>query len=316
MAPLVSIVIPAYGHADFVLDAVGSALAQRYAPLEVIVVDDGSPDDTPARLAPLVAAGRIRYVRQPNAGVAAARNHGASLARGEYLLFFDDDDLLHPDALASLVAVAAGDPALAMVYGDRTDFRGASAVAWSAGATPPVVERADRLAFLVHNRIASPGQVLLRRRVFEALGGFDRSIWGADDWDLWLRLLAGERGAHVRQPVLAYRVHSANTSSATARMWLEARRVIERHLALVPAEDRAIVARHAVGWLRSYLGSQGARQLREAARRADWISVAAAGMILVRMWEADVRARMTLKVQLARRGLWRLPREHHLHDLK
>ena len=119
----VSVVVPTYNHAAHVVSAVESALGQTRPPREVIVVDDGSPDDTGERLAPLAAAGRIRYVRQANAGVAAARNHGASLASGELLCFVDDDDLLLPHALATLAEPAVARPELALVYGQRLVFR-------------------------------------------------------------------------------------------------------------------------------------------------------------------------------------------------
>ena len=313
MSPLVSVVIPTYAHADYVLEAVESVLRQGYAPIEVIVVNDGSPDDTEARLAPLVAAGRIRYVRQANGGVAAARNHGASLARGEYLAFLDDDDLWHPDAVTRLAAALERDSSLAMVYGGRVDVRVGTAVTWTdAPAGPEAATAVGRLAFLVQNRIASPGQVLLRRAAFDAVGGFDRTIWGADDWDLWLRLLADHRGARLDHPVLAYRLHAANNSWDTARMWREARRVLDRHVAAEAARDRPILRCRGVTWLRDYLRIQGGRQLRDAAREGAGARLAAAATILVRMWGAEMRARLALKLHLARAGRWGLPPGHPL----
>ena len=312
----VSVVVPTYNHAAHVVSAVESALGQTRPPREVIVVDDGSPDDTGERLAPLAAAGRIRYVRQANAGVAAARNAGAALATGDRLLFLDDDDLLRPDALERLVAVAERDPDLALVHGDVLIFDGPPP-AFAPAADEPVVEPCDRLAFLVHNRIDSPGQALLRRDAFAAVGGFDATVWGADDWDLWVRLLGAYRGAHLRHPVLAYRVHGANASAATARMWREARGVLHRHLATAPADDRPLLARIGVMRLRSYLRLQARRQLDDARRDGAWARAGSAAAILVRMAAAEARARAELKLHLLRHGAWALPRDHplrHLHD--
>ena len=315
MPASVSVVIPAYGHADYVVQAVESVLAQTLPPLEVIVVDDGSPDDTGERLAPLAAAGRIRYVRQTNAGVAAARNHGASLASGELLCFVDDDDLLLPHALATLAEPAVARPELALVYGQRVVFRD--------GAPPPAVPvpaptggaPCDWARFLMGNRIATPGQAPLRREAFTAVGGFDPAIWGADDWDLWLRLLRRFAGVELPATVMAYRVHGRNNSWHTARMWEQVCRVLRRHLPSAPAHARAALARHAVGWYRDYLSRQAREQLRRAVREGQWRRAAAALRLLLRMWLAEQRSRLALKASLLRRGGWRSPTEQTLRHV-
>lgn len=314
MQASVSVVIPTHGHAEYVVQSVESVLAQTLAPHEVIVVDDGSPDDTAARLAPLAAAGRIRYVHQANAGVAAARNHGASLARGEFLCFLDDDDLLYPHALATLAAAAQVRPGIALVYGQRTVFRD--------GAPPPAVDVApsapepcDWARFLMGNRIATPGQALLRREPFVTIGGFDRDIWGADDWDLWLRLLQRFEGIRLSTTVMAYRVHERNNSWHTTRMWAEVRRVMHRHLAAAPAQRRAALARHCVAWYRAYLRVQARRQFREALRDRRWRRAGAAWRLLAGMWLAEQRARVVLKFWLLRHGGWSSPTEHMLRHV-
>jgi len=311
----VSVVVPAYGHAEYVVPAVESALGQTRPPREVIVVDDGSPDDTGARLAPLAAAGRIRYVRQANAGVAAARNHGASLAGGEFLCFVDDDDLLLPHALATLAAPAVARADLALVHGQRAVFRD--------GAPPPSVPvpapsagtPCDWARFLMGNRIATPGQTLVRRSAFEAVGGFDPGIWGADDWDLWLRLLRRFAGVELPATVMAYRVHERNNSRHTARMWTQVRRVLRRHLASAPVHARAALTRHAVAWYRGYLHPQAREQLRVAVRGGEWRRAAAAAGLVARMWAAEQRSRVALKASLLRRGGWRSPTEQTLRHV-
>lgn len=96
--PLISCIVPVYNGELYLREAIDSILAQTYRPLEIIVVDDGSTDATPD-----VVAGygdRLRYIRQPNAGPGAARNHGLNLAQGEFIAFLDADDLWHPDKLA------------------------------------------------------------------------------------------------------------------------------------------------------------------------------------------------------------------------
>jgi glycosyltransferase involved in cell wall biosynthesis len=97
--PLISVIIPTYRHRDFILRTLDSVFAQTRGDYEIIVVNDGSPDDTKTVLTPLVDAGRIRYVEQPNGGQSQARNRGLELARGKYIAFLDDDDLWPPDKL-------------------------------------------------------------------------------------------------------------------------------------------------------------------------------------------------------------------------
>jgi glycosyltransferase involved in cell wall biosynthesis len=319
MAPLVSVVIPTYRHADFVLDAVCSALTQTYEPLEVIVVDDGSPDDTAARLAPLAESGRIRYVRQPNAGVAAARNRGAALARGEYLAFFDDDDLLYPDALAWRVAALERDPALAFVYGACAPFADGTAPA------PPPVESVDRavgavrpldpLRYLVRCHMVTPGQAVIRRDAFEAVGGFDASFWGADDWDLWLRLLERYGAGHSPRAALAYRLHGHNASRRTSEMWRSSMRVLHRHLPNAPTDTRAILRWLSVRRLRQWLDPQIRQRLLEAVASRDWACALAAVRTIADMTWRDLGSRAGLKVHLARQWRWRLPAGHPLRSL-
>src|SRR3954471_16219960 len=99
-SPAVSVVIPTYKHAGYIEETLQSVFAQTFTDFEVIVVNDGSPDNTTAVLQPWVASGRIRYLEQPNAGQSAARNAGIRLARGEFVALLDDDDLWPADKLA------------------------------------------------------------------------------------------------------------------------------------------------------------------------------------------------------------------------
>ncbi len=209
----------------------------------------GPPDDTEEQLAPLVAAGRIRYLRQPNAGMAAARNAGAAIATSPYVYFLDDDDLLFPGALAVLLEDLETHPDAGMVCGELITF---------SGEPPPAPElffetwTIDRDAFLRFNQIGSPGQVIIRRSTFEELGGFDRTIWGTDDWDLWLRLLDRAPGRWVRTPVLAYRLHSSNFSRNVARMYQSSLRVARRHISRLPPHARTLARYSTYRALRAY----------------------------------------------------------------
>src|SRR5262245_5620608 len=97
--PAVSVVIPTYGHADYLLATLKSVFAQSFTDHEIILVDDGSPDNTAHVVRPLVEAGQVRYLEQPHRGPAAARNRGIREARGEFIAMLDDDDLWPPEKL-------------------------------------------------------------------------------------------------------------------------------------------------------------------------------------------------------------------------
>lgn len=300
----VSVIIPTYGRAEYLLAAVESVLGQTRPPGEVIVVDDGSPDDTGARVAPLVAAGRVRYVRRENGGMAAARNTGAALATREFLLFLDDDDLLVPTALEAMVDELAARPDHGFVYGGWIRFE---------GAVPPVPEArqpqaaANRDAFLMFNKIGSSGMVLMRRAAFDAVGRWRTEHPGVEDWDLWLRLLERYPALNVGRPVLFYRLHGNNMSRDIARMYRSSYGVARTHLAALPPDRRVVIRRFTYDQLYSYHAPLLARIAVHAAGARQWRRAARATWVCAFSWVAGTAARVGLRAHLVRRGRWRLP---------
>ncbi len=225
---MISVVIPTYNHRDFVLESLESVFAQTYTDYEVIVVNDGSPDDTAERLRPLVEAGRIVYIEQPNAGQGAARNRGIAEAKGEYIALLDDDDRWPPDKLAWQAAELEAHPEAVMVYGDYRRIE-------RDGRMSPPVETycpsgAVYDAFLRGCRILSPGQTLIRASALRAVGGFDPEVWGSDDWDLYLRLAKQGEFRHVRRVALEYRLHGGNASRHAVRHAENHFKVMLRHM--------------------------------------------------------------------------------------
>ena len=298
--------MPAYGHAEYILASIESVLSQPTPPREIIVVDDSSPDDTAARLEPLVRAGRIRYVRQPNAGMAAARNAGARLATSEYLYFLDDDDLMFPGALGWLVDELDRHPEVGMVFGESAVFSDVPPETPALWSEPWDVDRAP---FMIFNQLGSPGQVLIRRSAFEAVGGFDQRIWGTDDWDLWLRLLEQFPARAARRPVLAYRRHEHNASRDVARMYASSLHVARRRLRGFTGSERTILRRSTYRRLRQYHVPLLEAMVDRAARRGALGRTAAAARAWMTAWVAEAYAEAALKVYLARRG-----RLHLRHD--
>ncbi len=235
----VSVVIPTYNHRDFILRTLQSVVAQSFTDYEVIVVNDGSPDDTHDLLMPLADAGRIRYFRQANAGQASARNRGIETARGRYIALLDDDDLWPMGSLAERVRLMEQHPDAVLVYGRVEPIDGADAPLTAeareqlAIEIPPDGPNGDVFAaFVERNYILSPGQTLIRRSALDALeeSPFDTTLWGVDDFDLYLRLASLGPFAYTPITVLHYRIHAGNASRNAARMHRNEMALYRKHL--------------------------------------------------------------------------------------
>jgi glycosyltransferase involved in cell wall biosynthesis len=210
--PLVSVIIPTHNRRDLVCEAVASVLQQRDAVAEVIVVDDGSSDDTRGALAAFGSA--VRYVYQSTQGVAAARNHGVRLAGGTWLAFLDSDDLWRPDKLARQLAYQAEHPALrASQTGEIWIRNGIRVNACRHHRKPD----GDIFASSVARCVVSPSAVMLRRDLFDALGGFDESLPVCEDYDLWLRLGARDVVGLLDEPLVIKR--GGHADQLSRRYW-------------------------------------------------------------------------------------------------
>jgi glycosyltransferase involved in cell wall biosynthesis len=234
--PTVSAIIPTYNRAALLVEAVESALTQRRPPDEILVIDDGSRDDTATRMA--AYGDRVRYVRQANAGPSAARNHGFRLARGEYLALLDSDDLWTPDRLERQLEVLQRHPETDVVFGREVLFSdGQPDLDWNlhdpevrrvlgqtAGPLSPV------LPLLIRENVVPTSTALFRRALLDRAGGIDESLRQAEDWDLWLRFaLAGARFAHVPRPLCRRRMHDSNLIHDKEARMNATLAVLERH---------------------------------------------------------------------------------------
>lgn len=221
----VSVVIPSYNHARFLRDAICSVIAQTYHDFEIIVVDDGSTDDTAqvaARYSP-----SIRYIFQKNAGLSAARNTGIRASTGAYLAFLDADDLWHPDFLARLVPVLDRNPDIGAVYS------GSQFVDAHSRVLPQTIVRTvapNRLHdSLIGGEFFPPCAVLVRKSAFDRVGLFDESLLASEDWDMWLRVSSEFSFDCVSEVLAQYRMHGDNMSRDLERMRASQYQVAEKH---------------------------------------------------------------------------------------
>jgi glycosyltransferase involved in cell wall biosynthesis len=209
----VSVVVPTYNSGPLVVEAVESALAQTYAPHEVIVVDDGSTDDTADRLARFGPP--VRYVRQENARVAAARNTGLRVATGDVIAFLDADDVWHPEKLARQTAVLEAHPAIGLLGTRMYPWPGPLPTP-EAHPAPVSPLRTDTM--LPTNPLAN-SSVVVRRSTLERVGELDPELFGPEDYDLWLRCsLVGGVG-RLELPLTGYRDTPASLGKQAGTMY-------------------------------------------------------------------------------------------------
>jgi glycosyltransferase involved in cell wall biosynthesis len=222
-ADLVSIIIPCYNQAHFLHEAIESALAQTYPYREILVVDDGSTDRTAQ-----VAAGyaTLRYIRQQNSGLSAARNTGLKHSRGEYLVFLDADDRLLPKALEIGLDSLREHSACAFTYGYCRIVAGDGSLL--ADHKPRRVSSEHYLELLRGNYIWCPASVIYRRSAFDSVVGFDPSLGPCADYDLYLRITRISPVFCHNQFVVDYRFHGSNMSIDHSGMLREALKALDK----------------------------------------------------------------------------------------
>ncbi len=230
----VAVVIPCYQQAEFLPDTVASVCAQTYRDLEIVIVDDGSPDDTAGVAERLIAAhpGRqIRLLRHANQGLAASRNAGIAASDAEYVLPLDADDLIDPGFVEDLVRVLEARPDVSIAYGSLRYFGEIEEQHTPSGYD---------FARICHGNLF-PCTALFRRRAWEEVGGYDQAFTAYEDWDFWLSCGEyGHLGALVPRPVFYYRRRPASMlSEAHTRDQRLKAQIVLNHPALFSPEQSA-----------------------------------------------------------------------------
>ena len=211
--PTVSVIIPTHNHARFLGEALDSVLAQRFQCFEVVVVDDGSTDETRALVASY--APRVRYLFQPHAGVASARNAGLRHTSAPYVAFLDADDTWVPDKLALQVAYLDAHPHVGVVF---TSYLKTDEAGKPLGREPKrfPYTRSPFETMLIWP-YGSMNVAMVRRACLQRVGDFDETLTIAEDWDLWLRVARHYGIANLDQPLATYRQSAASASRGPGR---------------------------------------------------------------------------------------------------
>src|SRR5277367_588900 len=268
--PLVSIVMPVYNGANYLGDAIDSALRQTYARFEIIVVNDGSDDNGATERVALSYGDRIRYVSQPNGGVASALNEAIRNARGEYVSWLSHDDLYTPDKLERQVdfLTLQPEPHRCIVYGDYTVFSETSGP--EALVALPHVEPECFQYFITTQNILHGCTLIIPRSAFWRHGQFDEKLRTTQDYDLWFRMAKTEKFVHLAGTVVRSRYHA---EQGTRRMldvvMIEADRLLTNFVEDLTLEQVETGAScHPIRGYQEIAASLHARNFKGAAARA------------------------------------------------
>lgn len=262
----VSVVIPTYNSAPLVVEAVRSVLAQTRPAAEVLVVDDGSTDDTADRLAGFGPS--VRVIRKENGGVSSARNRGVSEATGDLIAFLDADDVWHPRKLEVQLGVLETHPDLGMLGTGVFDWPGPVP---EPSGSPPHLTRVPFDQLIVRNQFCT-STIVVRTTVIRAAGEFDTSLQGPEDYDMWLRIAAVAAVANTDNPLTGYRHATPNSLSKNAeRMEQGLERILAKQEDAGAFRGRPLLRRRAWGYFRyncGYMHRQAGHRWDAAGRAA------------------------------------------------
>lgn len=227
VTPLVSVVIPCYNCGRFIEETLQSVLEQTYPAIEVIVIDDGSTDDSVERIKAMPAASRIQLVSQPNAGVSAARNRGIKMATGQYVAVLDADDWMYPSNIEKKVAALLRDESDFVYSQAEVTDETLQPVKIFMGADPQ--RFSEELFVFAQPPVPSPSSVLVRRKTIIDAGLFDTGLSVAADLDMWIRISFIAKISKVEQPLIKYRLVEGSMNTNIGKQIRDLEIIMEKY---------------------------------------------------------------------------------------
>ncbi|WP_372966646.1 glycosyltransferase [Marinobacter sp.] len=293
--PRVSVITPTFNRAGYLPIAVESVLAQSFEDFELIVIDDGSTDETPELMKQYLADSRVRYFQQPNQGQSVARNRGIAESSGEFICFLDSDNAWVESRLASALQAFEANPQADIVYGDYMVI--------DAEGRELGVNRMKRYSgritpMLIHDNFVSMNTTMTRRRCFEEMGGFDSNDRLAEDYGLWLRFSTQYTFHYLPEVLGFYRVMEDQISTDKESRFKANEQLILEFLKSYPgalsySERRHGLSRFYVRKGRYELSSGRPGLASKELARALWLNP---------LWSGPWRFAAKLAVQLVRIG--------------
>lgn len=221
----IDVVIPTYNHGKYILNAIKSVENQTYKPSRIIVINDGSTDDTDEILRSYKSSVELLYIKQENSGLSSARNAGIKLSTAEYIAFLDADDAWNPEKLESQLDVfkKSGLKNLGVVYCNYSimDSNGENIRDAYRFEIDPKIRGDIFLKILESNKVSSSGSgVLVKKEIFDKVGNFDTNLSALEDWDMWLRISKEFSFDYTQKTLVKIRRHSDNMQKDTSRMFI------------------------------------------------------------------------------------------------
>jgi len=247
--PLVSVIIPNYNHARFLGDAIRSVLDQGYKNVEIIVVDDGSTDNS--REIAGQFDDQIHYIYQTNAGLSAARNTGIQASMGSLIGVLDADDMYEPSYISTLVAELQSNSDADGIYCDYQFVDEENKLLPQIEARPVASELLYKA--LLDGNFFVPESIFLHRYVYDEVGFFDEALRACEDWDVWLRVVKQFKIIHSAEILTRHRILAGSMSTDPLRMLTARLTVLSKHVGKEPTESGSSITHRAYG--RAYLGS-------------------------------------------------------------
>jgi glycosyltransferase involved in cell wall biosynthesis len=227
--PLVSVVIPVYNAEKHIRSTLDSVFAQTYTNLEIITVDDDSPDGSAEVIKSF--GDRIKYIHQENRGPAAARNTGIRAAKGEYIAFIDADDQWMPEKTHLQIAFFSRCPkSTALVHTDNHDLLNDALTENPSKNLPEYMEQPESFDRLFQRNFIATSSVMCRTSALSEIGLFDESpgLFAVEDYDLWLRIASRYDLGFIATPLLQYRIHQGGISRNIDRSYTNERNILEK----------------------------------------------------------------------------------------
>jgi glycosyltransferase involved in cell wall biosynthesis len=225
--PLVSVVMPVFNGAALIGDTLESIFAQTYPNIEILTIDDGSTDNSAEVIGQY--GDKIRYIKQDNAGPAAARNNGIKQAKGEYIAFLDADDIWFPQKVEQQIALMQ-EKSISISHTGNVDFNEHKTWDCKPKIYAPVIDRKTAFEQLFFANFIVTSTVIVTKLAIVSAGLFDenRKLFAVEDYDLWLRVVSQHDIGFLTQPLIKYRVHAEGISRNIDRSYINERNVLDK----------------------------------------------------------------------------------------